>query len=202
MSIENLALALVGAEPAAARHFRHFSSLFTNLHLYICREPSTNQLLLCKTNPILSAVGGLQMNVNILLQKAYENIANWTIGESKPNSNPIQTQSNPICLKAKMDVTLYVTKDYEGNDIFAVPENKPNSNPNKPNFRILSRQILSGQAFIRSGQAFVAQIHRTDTVRLISRNADGNRIGGGQFQPNDQRIGPIRVNYHALANVT
>jgi len=62
MSIENPTLA----------HFRHFSSLFTKLtsckalylraykapdiyvpiRHYICREPSTNQLFLCKTNPI------------------------------------------------------------------------------------------------------------------------------------------------------
>ena len=33
-----------------------------------------------------------QMNVSIYLQTAYENKSNWTIGESKPNSNPIQTQ--------------------------------------------------------------------------------------------------------------
>ncbi len=33
-------------------HFRHFSSLFTNSPLYICRESSTNQPFLCKTNPI------------------------------------------------------------------------------------------------------------------------------------------------------
>ncbi len=28
------------------------------------------------------------MNVKSYNTKAYENIANWTIGESKPNSNP------------------------------------------------------------------------------------------------------------------
>jgi len=36
------------------------------------------------------------MNVNIYLQTAYENIANWTLGQNKPNSNPIQTQTKPI----------------------------------------------------------------------------------------------------------
>ncbi len=139
-----------------------------------------------------------QMNVNPYNTTDYENKSNWTIGESKPNSNPIK----PNLQDTQMSINSILTRDYEGNDIFAVPESKPNSNPNKPNFRILSRQILSGQAFIRSGQVFVAQIHRTDTVRLISRNADSDRIGGGQFQPNDQSIGTIRVNYHALANVT
>ncbi len=64
MSIENPTLA----------HFRHFFLLYT------CRDASTNQPFLCKTNPILSAVGGLQMNVSILLQMDYENKRDWTFG--------------------------------------------------------------------------------------------------------------------------
>ena len=102
-SIENLTLA----------HFRHFirrggfSSLFTNLPAYkaadiyvpirhyICREPSTNHLFLCKTNPILSAVGGLQMNVSIFLQMAYENKHNWTLSENKPNQTHFQNVHQP-----------------------------------------------------------------------------------------------------------
>ncbi len=93
MSIENPTLA----------HFRHFirrggfSSLFTNLPAYkaadiyvpirhyICREPSTNQLFLCKTNPILSAVGGLQTLVQQWLMKINP------IGHLV-KTNPIQTQ--------------------------------------------------------------------------------------------------------------
>ncbi len=43
MSIENPTLA----------HFRHFSSLFTLSPLYICREPSTNQLLFMQNKPNL-----------------------------------------------------------------------------------------------------------------------------------------------------
>jgi hypothetical protein len=34
-----------------------------------------------------------QMNVSIFLQMAYENKSNWTLGESKPNSNPILVDS-------------------------------------------------------------------------------------------------------------
>jgi hypothetical protein len=52
---------------------------------------------LCKTNPILSAVGGLQMNLNFYSTKDYENKHNWTLGQNKPNSNPISS-------KAKMNV--------------------------------------------------------------------------------------------------
>ena len=42
-----------------------------------------------QSNPILSAVGGLLMNVTSLITVAYENKSNWTLGKNKPNSNPI-----------------------------------------------------------------------------------------------------------------
>ncbi len=118
MSIENPTLV----------HFRHFSSLFTLSPLYICRESSTNQSFLCKTNPILSAVGGLQMNVNIFTQMDYENKSNWTLGQSKPNSNPIK----PNFRKAKMNANSLITKDYRKNDDFSVRINKPNLSRRSP----------------------------------------------------------------------
>ncbi len=62
------------------------------------------------------------MNVSIYLQTAYENIANWTLGESKPNSNPIK----PNLPKAKMNVSSFTTKDYRKKDDFLVRINKPN----------------------------------------------------------------------------
>jgi len=37
-----------------------------------------------------------QMNIRSAITMDYENIANWTLGENKPNSKPIQSQSNPI----------------------------------------------------------------------------------------------------------
>jgi len=67
----------------------------------------------------------VQMNVNPYNTTDYENIANWTLGENKPNSNPIK----PNCQKAKMNVNSLITKDYRKNDAFAVQQNKPNSNP-------------------------------------------------------------------------
>jgi len=99
MSIDNLTLA----------HFRHFSSLFTNLPAYkalylpaykaadiyvpirhyICRESSTNQLLFMQNKPNFLKS---QMNVNILVTMDYENICDWTIGQNKPN----QTQSKLV----------------------------------------------------------------------------------------------------------
>ncbi len=78
-SIENPTLA----------HFRHFSSLFTLSPLYICREPSTNQLLFMQNKPNFPKS---QMNVNPYNTTDYENNSNWTLSENKPNSNPISKQ--------------------------------------------------------------------------------------------------------------
>ena len=52
----------------------------------------------------------------------YENKHDWTLGENKPNSNPIK----PNLQKAKMDVNLYVIEDYRKKDDFVVRINKPN----------------------------------------------------------------------------
>ena len=75
-----------------------------------------------------------QMNVNIFLTKAYENKSNWTLGENKPNSNPIK----PNLQNAKMNVNLYVIEDYRKKDDFIVRINKPNlqnaKNERKLNF--------------------------------------------------------------------
>jgi len=62
------------------------------------------------------------MNVNPYNTKNYENKRDWTIGQSKPNSNPIKPNSK----RAKMNVNLTLTKDYRKKDDFVVRINKPN----------------------------------------------------------------------------
>ena len=109
MSIENPTLA----------HFRHFSSLFTLSPLYICREPSTNQLLFMQNKP---DVKDAQINVNSYMKSKYEKLDTWLSGKNKPNSNPIK----PNLRKAKMNVNLTLTKDYRKKDDFIVRINKPN----------------------------------------------------------------------------
>jgi len=63
-----------------------------------------------------------QMNVNSYYTKVYENISDWTLGQNKPNSNPIKANFQ----KAQMNVNLTLTKDYRIKDDFVVRINKPN----------------------------------------------------------------------------
>ncbi len=63
-----------------------------------------------------------QMNVSTNITGAYENKRNWTLGQNKPNSNPIK----PNFQKAKMNVNSLITKDYRKKDDFTVRINKPN----------------------------------------------------------------------------
>jgi len=55
----------------------------------------------------------------------YENISDWTLGENKPNSNPIK----PNLPKSKIDAKSVFTKDYRKKDDFAVRKNKAKTNP-------------------------------------------------------------------------
>ncbi len=111
MSIENPTLA----------HFRHFirrggfSSLFTHLPSTSVENPlQISSFMQNKPNFRKS-----QMNANSCASMDYENISDWTLGQSKPNSNPISS-------KAQMNVNSLITKDYIKYDDFAVPKNKPN----------------------------------------------------------------------------
>jgi len=62
----------------------HLSSVNCPRPLYICREPSTNQPFYAKQTQSAKS----QMNVTPYNTTDYENIANWTLGQNKPNSNP------------------------------------------------------------------------------------------------------------------
>jgi len=63
-----------------------------------------------------------QMNVNTYNTTDYENKPNWTLGQNKPNSNPIKANFQ----NAQMNVNSLMTKDYRKNDDFIVRINKPN----------------------------------------------------------------------------
>jgi len=94
-----------------------------------------------------------QMNVSILLQMAYENKRNWTLGQNKPNSNPIK----PNLRKAQMNVNSLITKDYIKKDDFAAQKNKPNSNP------------ISEKAKM-SANVFVTKDYENETAFRLQKN--------------------------------
>jgi len=69
-----------------------------------------------------------KMNVNPYITTDYENISNWTLGQNKPNSNPILSAVGGF-QEPKMNTTLFVTTDYENISNWTLGQNKPNSNP-------------------------------------------------------------------------
>ncbi len=82
-----------------------------------------------------------QMNVNPYNAREYENKFNRTLGQNKPNSNPIK----PNFQKVKMNVNLYVIEDYRKTDDFAVRKNKPNSKPIQTQTKPISNAPLHKQ---------------------------------------------------------
>ncbi len=50
------------------------------------------------------------MNVTSLITVDYENIANWTLGENKPNTNPIKANTKPIKANTMPIQTQYKAK--------------------------------------------------------------------------------------------
>jgi len=109
------------------------------------------------------------MNVNPYITMHYENISDWTLGENKPNSNPIK----PNLRKAKMNVKSFITKDYRKNDDFAVRKNKPNSNPisskAKMNANAFSKKDYENKTAFRLEQNKPKQSQGIKRVRSIFR---------------------------------
>ena len=136
--------------------FSSGSSLGTSTSV---ENPLQITYFLCKTNPILSAVGGLQTNLKFCKQMDYENLSDWTIGENKPNSNPIK----PNLRIATMNINSIITKDYRKYDDFAVRKNKANSNP------ISVRPKMNANVFItkdyRKKADFSVRINKPNFVK-------------------------------------
>ena len=106
------------------------------------------------------------MNASIFLQMAYENKSNWTLGENKPNSNPIK----PNFRKAQMHINSLITKDYRKKDDFAVRKNKPNSNP------ISERPKTNTNVFITKDyrKTTLSQPKKTNPIKPNFRKAKMN----------------------------
>jgi RNA polymerase sigma-70 factor (ECF subfamily) len=76
------------------------------------------------------------MNLTSLITVDYENIANWTLGENKPNTKPIKAN----LLDAQINVNKVLTKDYENKPPLRPPAKQTQSNPIKPNFKSEGRR--------------------------------------------------------------
>ncbi len=107
-SIENPTLA----------HFRHFSSLFTNLPSTSVESPLQINLFM-QNKPNLVRRRRIANSVNTTIYEIFLPLAGQ---KNKPNTNP----NKPNLRKAKMNVNLTLTKDYRKKDDFIVRINKPN----------------------------------------------------------------------------
>ncbi|GAI37054.1 unnamed protein product, partial [marine sediment metagenome] len=116
-SIENPTLA----------HFRHFSSLFTNFPFTTVEKPLQISLFMQNKANFQKS----QMNVNKAITRDYENETLGKRGKNKPNTNPIQSQTNPISEKAKMNVTSIITKGYENKPRFRAKAKQTQYKPNQ-----------------------------------------------------------------------
>ena len=90
----------------------HLSSVICRLSSVNCPLPSTSVESPLQISSFLTNKANFpddQMNVNKVLTKDYENKSNWTLGENKPNTNPIQSQTKPIS-KAKSRVGAGMTE--------------------------------------------------------------------------------------------
>jgi len=58
-----------------------------------------------QTNPILSAVGGLQMNVSSLITKDYRKNDDFAVRKNKPNSNPISKEEEYMVICSELLAT-------------------------------------------------------------------------------------------------
>ncbi|MFB0554419.1 MAG: hypothetical protein ACETWQ_14030 [Phycisphaerae bacterium] len=72
------------------------------------------------------------MNVSSILTTDYENISDWTLGQNKPNSNPIQTQSNPITETVKLMQSVYLQRIMKKNAAKGYEKTKPKQTQFKP----------------------------------------------------------------------
>ena len=129
-----------------------------------------------------------QMNVSSFLTKNYENTSDSTLGENKPNTNPKQTQTNPISQSLKMNVTVCPTGNYQNQPLRRLPENKPNQTQsrkcqkerdgeklNSPDSLELSLNLKSCCGLPQGENKYISLL-KLDTLRSCRREIHCNSI--------------------------
>ena len=127
-------------------------------HLYLPIQPNLpiNYNLFMQNKPNLPKA---QMNLTSLITVDYENKSNWKLGENKPNTKPIQTQSKPKQTQLSPKQS----------------QNKPNmnpkqtqSNPIKPNFKG-KKLNYSNQTSMRFKAKWTGEMQRGHPAPLSMR---------------------------------
>ena len=122
--------------------------------LFACLNTSFNHFSLIMQNKpnLLDS----QMNVISFTTRGYENKFNWTLGENKPNSNPIQTQSKPISKQNKPNQTQPVVSLSNLFQSQSNPKEQP-KNPELPlislNFKLLNK--INSQPILTAKTGFI-----------------------------------------------
>jgi len=100
-----------------------------------------------------------QMNVSRVSTRDYENKTPGERGKNKPNSKPIQTQTNPITEKQKMNVTKVLTKGYENKSHFWVKAKQTQFKPNSKPIQTQSKPVLSAVEWSNFKRGFTKMCH-------------------------------------------
>ncbi len=112
-----------------------------------------------------------QMNVSIFSKMDYENIANWTLGENKPNSKPIKPKTNPIQTQYKAK-----TNPIKPNLVRRPVRRSPLINPCGTKTEALAKADSKGapmlHILITSEQVITAVLQSRLALRYILRNPD------------------------------
>jgi len=124
------------------------------------------------------------MNANLYNTTDYERKRNWTLGENKPNSNPIK----PNLQKAKMNINSIITKDYRKKDDFTVRINKPNLVRRR---RIAKMNVNAfSQKDYENKTAFRPQKNKPKTNPILSA------VGGFPKGQNELKIARRKIRPH------
>ena len=96
-----------------------------------------------------------QMNVSAITTKDYKNKTLSGSGKNEPKTNPIQTQTNPITEKPKMNVSTNITKGYDNKSHFWAIAKQTQYKPNlscvasgEAGTKPISKQNIDDYSFI------------------------------------------------------
>ncbi len=122
------------------------------------------------------------MNVNLYNTTDYENKSNWTLGENKPNSNPIKANLLAVSKIPKMNITSATTVNYinelRTTNYELIMKNKAKTNP------ISSKAQMSANAF---SQKDYDKEQRTINNERYSKQTQTNPIGEDRYKTKDPR---------------